>query len=150
MSGQDIYNVAKEFDDTLNITGIIMTKVDTDAHAGAVLSLISLLNKNIVFMGDGEKISNLDIFYPERIADRILGLGDIMTLAEKAKESIDENVVKKSFARMMSGKMDFEDLYNCMNQINNMGSMGSIMKMMPNMPKINESQLEGGENKMKV
>ncbi|MDE6476962.1 MAG: signal recognition particle receptor subunit alpha [Mycoplasmoidaceae bacterium] len=110
MSGQDMINVAIEFNDKLNLSGVIITKLDSDAKAGVALSLASLLNVPIKMSGIGEKIGSLDLFYPERMADRILGLGDIMTLAEKAADVIDENRSKKTIMRMLSGKMDLEDL----------------------------------------
>jgi signal recognition particle subunit SRP54 len=150
MSGQDIINVANEFNNRLELTGFVVTKLDTDAKAGAVLSLISLLDVGVKFSGNGEKISNLELFYPERIANRILGLGDILSISEQAKEKVDEEKTKKSFARMMSGKMDLEDLMVQMQQISKVGSMSSIMKMMPNMPKIGENQIGEAENKMRV
>ncbi|MDE7433544.1 MAG: signal recognition particle receptor subunit alpha, partial [Mycoplasmoidaceae bacterium] len=110
MVGQDMINVASEFNDKLHLSGIIITKLDSDAKAGVALSLTSLLNVPIKMTGVGEKIGSLDLFYPERMADRILGLGDIMTLAEKAVDVIDENRSKKTMMRMLSGKMDLEDL----------------------------------------
>jgi len=150
MSGQDVINVAKEFNNTLSLSGFIITKLDSDARAGAALSLISILNLPVKFTGVGEKIGSLDLFYPERMADRILGLGDIMTLAEKAVEAIDETKAKKSLARILSGKMDLEDLMSQMEQVSNLGSIGSIMKMMPNAPKVTEDKIEEIEQKMKV
>ncbi len=110
MSGQDMINVAQEFNNKLNLTGIIITKLDSDAKAGVALSLASLLNVPIKMTGVGEKVGSIDLFYPERMADRILGLGDIMTLAEKASDVIDEDRGKKTILRMLSGKMDLEDL----------------------------------------
>jgi signal recognition particle subunit SRP54 len=150
LSGQDIYNVANEFNKNLDLTGFIITKLDTDANAGAALSLVSLLNIGIKFSGTGERIGSFELFYPERIANRILGLGDILTLAEKASEVSDEQRTKKSFARMVSGKMDFEDLLIQMQQMTKMGSMSSIMKMLPNMPKIDESRIDEAEEKMRI
>ena len=96
MSGQDMINVAQQFNDTLNLSGFIITKLDSDARAGVALSLIHLLNVPVKLTGNGEKLGSLDIFYPERMADRIIGLGDIMTLAEKASDVIDEAQTKKS------------------------------------------------------
>lgn len=151
MSGQDIVNVAKEFNDKLKLTGIIITKMDSDARAGAVLSLVSILNVPIKFMGMGEKVMALDLFYPERIADRILGLGDILTLAEKAMDVIDEKKAKSQLERMLSGKMDFEDLYNQMEQINKMGSIGGIMGMIPGLNnKLSDEKEAEIENQMKI
>lgn len=131
MSGQDIINVAQEFHRVLKLTGIVITKLDSDARAGAALSLTSILNIPIKFTGVGEKIANISLFHPDRMADRILGLGDIITLAEKATDIVDEKKMRGQLQRMMSGKMDLEDLYNQMDQISKMGSIGGIAGMIP-------------------
>lgn len=131
MSGQDVINVAEEFNKYLKLTGILITKLDSDARAGATLSLTSMLNVPIKFIGTGEKINSLDLFYPDRMADRILGLGDVMTLAEKAADLVDENQAKNSLQRMLSGKMDLEDLMRQMEQLTKMGSLSGVMKMLP-------------------
>jgi signal recognition particle subunit SRP54 len=150
MSGQDGINVASEFNKHLDLTGFIITKLDSDARAGASLSLTHLLNVPVKFTGVGEKVGSLDVFYPDRIADRILGLGDIMSLAEKATEVLDEDKAKKSLGRMFAGKMDLEDLLEQMGQMSKMGSMSSIAKMLPNAPKLSEENIFEAENKMKV
>ncbi|WP_412032040.1 signal recognition particle protein [Malacoplasma muris] len=150
MAGQDIINVAQEFNDKLKLTGFIITKLDSDARAGAALSLRSILNVPIKFTGVGEKIGSLDIFHPDRVADKILGYGDMMTLAEQAAENLDEKVVKRSFQKMLSGNMDLEDLMNQMEQLTKMGSIGSIMQMLPGAPKITENKLNEIEEKMKT
>ncbi|WP_027123880.1 signal recognition particle protein [Mycoplasmoides pirum] len=150
MSGQEIINVANEFNNYLKLTGIIITKLDSDARAGAALSLTSLLNVPIKFTGIGERIGSLDIFYPERMADRILGLGDVMTLAEKAAETIDEKDTTKTFQKMLSGKMDLEDLMKQMNAMNRMGSLSSIMKMMPGSLKISSDKIDEIEEQIKI
>ncbi len=150
MSGQDMINVATEFNNHLNLSGIIITKLDSDAKAGVALSLTSLLNVPIKMTGVGEKIGSIDLFYPERMADRILGLGDIMTLAEKAADVIDENRSKKTLMRMLSGKMDLEDLLWQVEQMNKMGSLDSIMKMMPGTNKISGEQIEAAEAKIRT
>lgn len=151
MSGQDVMNVAVEFNNKLKLTGIIITKLDSDARAGAILSLVSMLNVPIKLIGNGEKIGSLDTFYPERIADRILGFGDVMSLAEKASEIMDENKIKHSMQRMLSGKMDLEDLMRQMEQLNKFGSLGGIMKMLPTnlLGNINEEKIDGIENSIK-
>lgn len=148
MSGQDVVNVAKEFHLKLNLTGIIITKLDSDARAGAVLSLTSILNVPIKLTGVGEKITQLDTFHPDRMADRILGLGDMITLAEKAADIIDEKTAKKSLQKMLSGKMDLEDLMKQMEQFQKIGSMDSIVKMMPGEHKISEDKIIQAEKKM--
>ena len=152
MAGQDIINVAQEFNKYLKLTGLIITKLDSDARAGATLSLTSLIKVPIKFTGIGEKIGSLDIFYPDRMADRILGLGDIMTLAEKAADVYDEKQARNAMQRMLSGKMDLEDLLKQMEQLNKMGSLSGLMKMMPTKlnDKISENKVNEMEEKMKV
>lgn len=150
MSGQDVVNVAKEFHNQLNLTGIIITKLDSDARAGAVLSLTSLLNVPIKLTGIGEKINQLDTFHPDRMADRILGLGDMITLAEKAADLIDEKDARKSLQKMLSGKMDLEDLMKQMEQFQKMGSLDSILKMMPGEQKIDDNKIAEVEKKMRI
>lgn len=150
MAGQDIINVAREFHQALDLTGLIITKLDSEARAGAVLSITNLLNIPVKFTGTGEAIGSLDVFYPERMADQILGLGDIMSLAEKAADRIDEDSAKKSFTRMLSGKFDLEDLMRQMEQISKLGSLGGIMKMLPGnlASKISESQITDAEQRI--
>lgn len=150
MAGQDIINVAREFHNTLNLTGLIITKLDSEARAGAVLSITNLLNIPVKFTGTGEAIGSLDIFYPDRMADQILGLGDIMSLAEKAADRIDQDKSKKSFTRMISGKFDLEDLMTQMEQISKLGSLGGLMKMLPGniANKVSENQITDAEQKM--
>jgi len=150
MSGQDMINVAQQFNGTLNLSGFIITKLDSDARAGVALSLIHLLNVPVKLTGNGEKLGSLDIFYPERMADRIIGLGDIMTLAEKASDVIDEAQTKKSLTKMFSGKMDLEDLMLQMQQIKKMGSLGSIAKMIPAAQNLADSDLESAEERIRI
>lgn len=150
MSGQDIVNVASEFHKHLGLSGFIITKLDSDARAGAALSLTNLLNVPVKFIGIGEHIGSLDVFHPDRIADRILGLGDIVTLAEKATEVLDEEKAKKSLGRMLAGKMDLEDLLIQMKQMSKLGSMSSIAKMLPNAPKLTDDKILEAEQKMKI
>ena len=150
MSGQDMINVAQQFNDTLNLSGFIITKLDSDARAGVALSLIHLLNVPVKLTGNGEKLGSLDIFYPERMADRIIGLGDIMTLAEKASDVIDEAQTKKSLTKMFSGKMDLEDLMLQMQQIKKMGSLGLIAKMIPAAQNLADSDLESAEERIRI
>ncbi len=150
MSGQDITAVAKEFNEWLKLTGIIITKLDSDAKAGAALSLTSLLNVPIKFTGTGEKIGSLDLFYPERMADRILGLGDIITLAEKTIEDVDEKQIKNTFTRMISGKFDLEDMMRNMERMQKMGPLGSIMGMIPMGQNISSEKIEQAESKIEI
>lgn len=150
MAGQDMINVAKEFNDILNLTGFIITKLDSDARAGVALSLIHLLNVPVKLTGSGEKLGSLDVFYPERMADRIIGLGDIMTLAEKANDVIDEAQTKKSLTKMFSGKMDLEDLMIQMQQLKKIGSLSSIVKMMPTMQNIADDDIDTAEERIRI
>ena len=150
MSGQDMINVAQQFNDRLNLSGFIITKLDSDARAGVALSLIHLLNVPVKLTGNGEKLGSLDIFYPDRMADRIIGLGDIMTLVEKASDVIDEAQTKKSLTKMFSGKMDLEDLMLQMQQIKKMGSLGSIAKMIPAAQNLADSDLESAEERIRI
>lgn len=151
MSGQDIINVAKEFDRYLKLTGIVITKLDSDARAGSALSLTSILNVPVKFTGTGEKVGSLDLFYPERMADRILGLGDLMTLAEKAADVVDEKKARGQMERMLAGKMDLEDLLNQMEQMSKMGSISGVASMIPGLQnKITAEQEATIEEKLKV
>ena len=149
MSGQDAINVANTFHNTLNITGIIMSKLDGDARGGSALSIKHLTGIPIKYAGVGEKISDLDVFHPDRMADRILGMGDIVTLAEKVKDEIDEKEAKKEAAKMMDGKFTLDDLLKNMKRIQRMGSVGGLLKLIPGMPTITEEQKEAGEREMR-
>ncbi|NLC55184.1 MAG: signal recognition particle protein [Erysipelothrix sp.] len=131
MTGQDIINVAQRFDELLNISGVVVTKLDGDARGGAVLSVKSVTNVPIKFVGDGEKIEDLDIFYPERMADRIMGMGDIVSLVEKAEEKMDIEAAEKSAKRMMDGEFTLDDMLVQFDQINRMGPLSGILKMIP-------------------
>ncbi|WP_391591544.1 Signal recognition particle protein Ffh [[Mycoplasma] cavipharyngis] len=150
MAGQDILETAKEFHKKLNLTGVVITKADSDARMGAALSIVATLNIPIKFLGTGEKFQQLDIFHPDRIADRIMGMGDLVTLSEKAQENTDANRAKKSLFRMLNGQFDLEDLMQQMREIKKIGSLNSILAMMPN-NKINlsENRINDIELKMK-
>lgn len=150
LSGQEIINVATEFHHVLKLTGIIITKLDSDARAGAALSLTSILDVPIKFTGIGERLGSLDLFYPERMADRILGLGDVMTLAEKAADTIDEKDTMKTMQKMLSGKMDLDDLMKQMGMMSKIGTLGSIMKMVPGSEKISDDKISEIEEKMRI
>ncbi|WP_027119823.1 signal recognition particle protein [[Mycoplasma] testudinis] len=150
LSGQEIINVATEFHRVLKLTGIVITKLDSDARAGAALSLTSLLDVPIKFTGIGERLGSLDLFYPERMADRILGLGDVMTLAEKAADTVDEKDAMKTMQKMLSGRMDLDDLMKQMSAMSKMGSLGSIMKMVPGAGKISDDKIEEVEQKLGI
>ncbi|MFJ1522527.1 signal recognition particle protein [Spiroplasma sp. ald] len=150
MTGQDIINVAIEFNQLLKLTGVVVTKLDGDARGGAALSITHLTKLPITFIGTGEGMSNLQIFYPDRMADRILGMGDVQTLVEKAKDVLDERDIKKTMNRMMMGQFDLQDLLNQMRQISKMGKMSGIMKLLPGMPKLSDEKIADAERKLKV
>ncbi|UZQ31156.1 MAG: signal recognition particle protein [Spiroplasma phoeniceum] len=150
MTGQDIINVATEFNQLLKLTGVVVTKLDGDARGGAALSITHLTKLPITFIATGEGMSNLQIFYPDRMADRILGMGDVQTLVEKAKDVLDERDIKKTMNRMMMGQFDLQDLLNQMRQISKMGKMGGIMKLLPGMPKLSDEKIADAERKLKV
>lgn len=140
MTGQDAVNVAKEFDEKVGLDGVILTKVDGDSRGGAALSVKAVTGKPILYAGMGEKLSDLEQFYPDRMANRILGMGDVLSLIEKAQENIDidGDKEKEMAARVKKGKMDFNDYLESMKQMRNMGGMGSILSMMG----MNTAQLE--------
>ena len=150
MAGQDAVNVAKSFDEQLSLTGCVMSKLDGDARGGAALSIRHMTGVPIKFSGVGEKITDLDVFHPDRMADRILGMGDIMTLVEKAQEEIDEKEARKTASKMMSGKFDLNDMLEQMRKVQKMGSLGGLLKLIPGMPKITPEQQAAGEKQMKL
>lgn len=149
MAGQDAVNVANSFHQQVALSGIIMSKLDGDARGGAALSIRHLTGLAIKFAGVGEKNSDLELFHPERMADRILGMGDVMTLVEKAQENLDEKEMKKSFNKMMDGDFDLNDMLKQLKQVNKLGSLSSILKMIPGMPKISKEQQELAEKEMR-
>ncbi|MCI5954596.1 MAG: signal recognition particle protein [Lachnospiraceae bacterium] len=135
MTGQDAVNVAKEFDEKIGIDGVILTKMDGDTRGGAALSIKAVTGKPILYVGMGEKLSDMEQFYPDRMANRILGMGDVLTFIEKAQESIDidEDKSREMAGRMKKGKFDFEDYLESMKQMRNMGGLSSILSMLPGM-----------------
>lgn len=141
MTGQDAVTVAKEFDDKIVIDGVVLSKMDGDTRGGAALSVKAVTGKPILYVGMGEKLSDLEQFYPERMASRILGMGDVLSLIEKAQEniSIDEDKEKEMAARLKKGKFDFNDYLESMKQMRNMGGLTSILSMLPGMGKQLES-----------
>lgn len=149
LSGQDAVNVANTFNARLKLSGIIMSKLDGDARGGAALSIKHLTGVPIKFAGVGEKISELDIFHPDRMADRILGMGDVLTLVEKAQEQLDEKEVKKTAQKMMDGHFDLNDMLKQLKQVKKLGSLGGLLKLIPGMPKITSEQQDAAEKEMK-
>lgn len=133
MTGQEAVNVAKGFDEKLDVTGVVLTKLDGDTRGGAALSIRSVTGKPIKFSGIGEKMADIEVFHPDRMASRILGMGDVLTMIEKAQESIDEEEARKISERTMSNNFNLEDFLTSMNQVKKMGGIGSIMGMLPGM-----------------
>lgn len=151
LSGQDIINVAKTFNENITLSGSIITKLDSDARGGAALSLIKLLKIPIVFIGTGEKITNFDLFYPDRMASRILGMGDVLSLIEKAEEVIDKDQIGKIGKKIFSGNFNLDDLLNSLYQIQKLGKITKIIKLIPGMAdKINAEQITEAEKKIKL
>ncbi|OQX29576.1 MAG: signal recognition particle protein [Spirochaeta sp. LUC14_002_19_P3] len=141
MTGQNAVEIAKSFDEVLNLTGIILSKFDSDARGGAALSIKSIIGKPIKFIGTGEKITDLEVFHPERIASRILGMGDVVSLVEKAQEVIDAEDAEKLQAKIIKATFTLEDYLVQIGQMKKMGTMKSILDMMPGMA-IDESKID--------
>ncbi len=135
MTGQDAVNTAKEFNDRLNFDGVILTKLDGDTRGGAALSIRSVVDKPIKFVGTGEKMDALDIFYPERMADRILGMGDIVSLVEKAQEQYNEEEARRLSKKIAKNQFDFDDFMSQIQQIKKMGNIKDLAAMIPGMGK---------------
>ncbi len=131
MTGQDAVNVAKSFDDLLAITGVILTKLDGDTRGGAALSVRKVTGKPIKFVGTGEKLTDLEEFYPERMASRILGMGDMLSLIEEAESKLDQQKAERMAEKLVKNKFDLNDLLDQMSQIKNMGSLKSILLKIP-------------------
>ncbi len=142
MTGQDAVNVASVFDEKIGIDGVILTKLDGDTRGGAALSIRAVTGKPILFTGMGEKLSDLEQFYPDRMASRILGMGDVLTLIEKAQETVDEEKAKAMTQKLKKAQFDFEDYLESMNQMRKMGGLSSVLAMMPGLG----SQMKGIEN----
>lgn len=139
MTGQDAVNVAKSFDEALDITGVILTKIDGDTRGGAALSIRAITGKPIKFCGVGEKLTDLEPFYPDRIASRILGMGDVLTLIDKAQEAVDEKEAKEMQQKFLQNAFTFEDYLKQMENLNKMGGLKNVIGMIP-----------GLENKVKI
>ena len=154
MTGQDIVNVANAFNDLLDVTGLILTKFDGDSKGGAALSVKAVTGVPIKFTGVGEKISDIETFHPERLAQRILGMGDIVTFVEKAQEEMDMKKAEETANRLMEGKFTMDDLLNSIEQSRKLGPLSSIMKMMPGMADyanaINDTQADDELKRIKA
>ena len=136
MTGQDAVNTAKAFNDILNFDGVILTKLDGDTRGGAAISIKSVVDKPIKFIGTGEKMDAIDIFYPSRMADRILGMGDVVSLVERAQEQFDEKEARKIQKKIAKNQFGFDDFLSQIHQIKKMGSMKDLMGMIPGMGKM--------------
>lgn len=145
LTGQDAANVAKSFSDAINITGSILTRIDGDSRGGAALSIKSITNSPIKFIGLGEKVENFEPFHPERIAQRILGMGDIVSLVEKAAANIDKEEMEDMAKKIAKGKFDLEDFAN---QLKQMGKMGGVSGLLSMMPGVSKAQKLMAENKI--
>ena len=153
MTGQDAVNVAKEFQEKIGVDGVILSKMDGDTRGGAALSVKAVTGLPILFVGMGEKLSDLEQFYPDRMASRILGMGDVLSLIEKAGESIDEEQAKEMTRKMKKAQFDFEDYLMSMQQMKKMGGLSSVMSMMPGLgmmgnAKIKDEDMDAGEKQM--
>ncbi|MBR1563183.1 MAG: signal recognition particle protein [Ruminococcus sp.] len=149
MIGQDAVKVASAFDEALGIDSVILTKLDSDTRGGAALSVLAVTGKPIKFVGMGEKLDEFEPFHPERMASRILGMGDMLTLIEKAQQTFDEKEAQKLADKMQEKGFDLDDLLAQMQQIHKMGSVGSLIKMLPGANKVTDEQMEQGEAQLK-
>lgn len=150
MTGQDAVNVANSFHEKIGIDGVIITKLDGDTRGGAALSIKAVTGRPILYVGMGEKLSDLEQFYPERMASRILGMGDVLSLIERAEESIDEEKAKEMSQKLKKAQFDFEDYLMSMQQMKKMGGLANVMNMMPGMmnPKMKNVDLEEGDKQL--
>jgi signal recognition particle subunit SRP54 len=142
MTGQDAVKSAKEFDERLGVTGVVLTKLDGDARGGAALSIKSVVNRPIKLVGIGEKYEDLDVFHPDRMAQRILGMGDVLTLIEKVETEIDRKEAEKLAHRVAKDKFTLEDLRSQLGQVKKMGPLSQLVGMLPGAGKISEDQID--------
>ena len=150
MTGQDAVNVASAFQEKIGIDGVILTKLDGDTRGGAALSIKAVCGKPILYVGMGEKLSDLEQFYPDRMASRILGMGDVLSLIEKAQENIDEEKAREMEQKLRKAKFGFDDYLESMKQIKKMGGISSILSMMPGMGGSQMKQIEDAVDEKKM
>ena len=150
MTGQDAVNVASAFSEKVGIDGVILTKLDGDTRGGAALSIRAVTGKPILYVGMGEKLSDLEQFHPDRMASRILGMGDILTMIEKAQENIDEEKSKQMVQKLKKNQFDFEVYLESMNQMKKMGGISSLLSMMPGMGGAQMKQIEDAMDEKKM
>ena len=150
MTGQDAINVAQSFNNDLDITGVILTKLDGDTRGGAALSIRSITEKPIKFVGVGEKMNDFEVFYPDRMASRILGMGDVLSLIEKAQEAIDEKEANDLAKKMIGSELNFEDYLTAMEQMKKLGPLNKIIEMIPgvNAQQLGQIDMEKGEKQL--
>ena len=149
MTGQEAANLTRTFQEEIGITGAILTKLDGDTRGGAALSVRQISGQPIKFVGVGEKVEALQPFYPDRMASRILNMGDVLTLVEKAQEAIDIADVEKMQSKILEAKFDFNDFLKQMRLMKNMGSLGGVLKLIPGLNKLSSTDLAKGEAEMK-
>ena len=150
MTGQEAVNVSKSFSEDIGVDGVILTKCDGDTRGGAALSIKAMTGQPILFLGMGEKLADLEPFYPDRMAGRILGMGDVLSLIEKAQSEIDEEKAKESVRKLSKGQFNYDDFMEQMNQLQKLGGIAGILKMLPGMNKAMQGiDLEDSEKKMK-
>lgn len=145
MTGQDAVNVAQSFNDNLGIDGIILTKLDGDTRGGAALSVKKITGRPIKFATTGEKLSDIEVFYPDRMASRILGMGDVLSIIEKAEETFDEQEALKLEKKLKKEELDLDDYLSQLRQVKKMGSFSSILKMIPGMNKMKDLKVDDKE-----
>lgn len=149
MTGQDIVNVASSFHEQLSVTGLVLTKLDGDSRGGGILSVRSITQVPVKFVGLGEKIEDLDVFHPDRMADRILGMGDVVSLVEKVQDVYDEKETMKAMKKMQSGRFGLDDMLDQMHQLKKLGPLSGILKMIPGMPSMPNLNDETTDKRMK-
>ena len=135
MTGQEAVNVATEFDEAVGLTGVILTKIDGDARGGAALSVKEVVGKPILFAGTGEKLDEFEPFHPDRMASRILGMGDVLTLIEKAEATFDQEEMEQAEQKLRKGQLTLEDFLDQMRQVRRMGPLQNVLGMLPGVPK---------------
>jgi signal recognition particle subunit SRP54 len=149
MSGQDAINVANSFNEKIKLTGVIMSKLDSDARGGSALSIRKMTGVPIKFAGTGEKVEDLEAFHPDRMANRILGMGDVVSLVENVQANIDQDKTMKTTRKIMSGNFGLDDMVAMIHQIKKLGPMGKLIRMLPGMPKVSDDQISQGEDNEK-
>ena len=149
MAGQDSVNVAKQFNETIGLDGVIITKMDGDTRGGAALSVKAVTGKPIKFVGTGEKLDDLEAFHPDRMASRILGMGDVLTLIEKAQDQVDQKAAEETAKKMMQNKFDMNDMLEQFRQVKKMGGISSMLSMMPGGASISADDEEKAEKELK-